>query len=255
MYTYGIDTTFTTGLFPDVVTDSAVNITTTSADIVGSLLYLGGYPTVTVQFEYGLNISYGNSTTPKNETTVTGFWDSITGLVPNAMYHYRAVVNYAATDSSSPQYGEDKTFVASTSSSGIVAPINPQAWTPQSGAGTANTNKTIMPTQPANWFASASNIPNLPFYQTFDDAATVINPDNRDTDPHLTTWTLYLFAAMAVAMAAGFGTLLFTGSTMMGLISTVFFMGLGVSMTIISGWMVFIVIVAGLGLWYLARSV
>ena len=54
-----------------------------------------------------------------------------------------------------------------------------------------------------------------------------------------TTMVLYLMAIMATAMAAGYGVILFTGSSLLALGVIAITMGVGASMTIISGWMVF----------------
>jgi hypothetical protein len=120
LYTYGADTTFVTINTPDVTTDSALNVTTSGADLIGSLTYLAGYTPVNVYFEYGLNISYGYSTLPQSKTAITGFWDSVTDLVPNVTYHYRAVADYA--DASSPTYGLDMTFVTTLAPGGSLFP-------------------------------------------------------------------------------------------------------------------------------------
>jgi len=100
---------FSPDMPPDVVTTSATSITGSSANLNGQV-NANGVPT-TVSFEYGLNTSYGNSVaaTPGSVsgTTFTTVSANVSGLIPEAVYHFRAV----GTNSFGTYYGNDMTFV------------------------------------------------------------------------------------------------------------------------------------------------
>ncbi len=81
-------------VYPDVVTDSAININTTSATLVGEIIAIGQKTTwVDVFFEWRL---YGETEwnhTPSQTFTTTGeFQYTITGLEINKKYEFRAVI-------------------------------------------------------------------------------------------------------------------------------------------------------------------
>ena len=106
---FGNDMTFTT-LFPApaVVTTAATAITGSGATMNGTVNANGASTTVT--FEYGLTVAYGSTLagTPANVTgsTITNVSAALSGLLPNTLYHYRAVgVNVGGTT-----YGNDLTF-------------------------------------------------------------------------------------------------------------------------------------------------
>jgi trimeric autotransporter adhesin len=106
---YGPDMTFTTtSPPPTVVTTAATGVTSSDAQLNGTVNANDGSTTVT--FEYGLNTSYGTivAAVPGTVTgnTVTGVSSLITGLLPNNTYHYRIIgVNAGGTS-----YGLDMTF-------------------------------------------------------------------------------------------------------------------------------------------------
>jgi len=107
---YGPDMQFTTGPAPPVATTSdAAKIKTTSATLRGTLDDLGSAASVSVSFEWGLTISYGNETTPESKTA-TGKYDAdLSGLTPNTTYHFRAkAVGHGTT------YGADAQFTTKT---------------------------------------------------------------------------------------------------------------------------------------------
>jgi len=93
---------------PTVTTSSATGITTDSATLNGSLDSLGTASSVDVSFEWGLDTSYGNETTPQSMAATGSFNDGTSGLSPGTTYHYRAKAVGDGTD-----YGDDMTFTAS----------------------------------------------------------------------------------------------------------------------------------------------
>ncbi|MDD5606714.1 MAG: hypothetical protein PHN37_02520, partial [Candidatus Pacebacteria bacterium] len=81
-------------------------VTGTTVNFVGELTDMGGDSTTNVWFEYGRTTSYGQ-TTAQRVLTQTGFYCiSVSGLLPNTTYHYRAV----AQNSADVSYGQDKSF-------------------------------------------------------------------------------------------------------------------------------------------------
>jgi len=104
---YGADLTFVTVTpgAPQVTTNPADNITTNSAVLNGTLGDLGTAAQVTVFFEWGMDVSYGNQTPPEMMTSPGIFSSSLSGLVPDTEYHFRAVAIGDGT-----AYGDDVTF-------------------------------------------------------------------------------------------------------------------------------------------------
>ena len=109
--TYGSDSTVTTTppptSPPTVVTLTAGNITTTSAQLNGSVNPNGS--STEYHFEYGLTGEYGNSTLVANAGagySVSSASAGVTALLPGTMYHYRLV----ATNGIGTSYGVDSTF-------------------------------------------------------------------------------------------------------------------------------------------------
>ncbi|MEK7353821.1 MAG: hypothetical protein AABZ77_04870, partial [Chloroflexota bacterium] len=86
----GASSNFTTLTSPRVVTGAAVNVTTNSAAISGSLTSLGTATTVIVYFEYGPTTSYGSTTIAESMTGTGQFGASLSGLAPGTTYHFRA---------------------------------------------------------------------------------------------------------------------------------------------------------------------
>jgi phosphodiesterase/alkaline phosphatase D-like protein len=90
------------------ITNSATNITTTTATLNG-IVYPNGLNTI-VQFDYGTNTGYGNTITA-SQSPVTGSSNvsvsaNLTGLAANTLYHFRV----KATNSNGITYGPDSTF-------------------------------------------------------------------------------------------------------------------------------------------------
>lgn len=108
-YSYGLDDTFVTTALgpPTVTTTSAVDITSSSAILQGTLDSLGDYSPVYVYFEWGPTVAYERpSTTEQTKTSAGGFSAIISGLTSGTTYHYKAVVRY----DSNYAYGDDKPF-------------------------------------------------------------------------------------------------------------------------------------------------
>jgi tetrahydromethanopterin S-methyltransferase subunit B len=245
-----------TATAPIISTGVASSITLTTAILNENLVSFGGYANVYVYFMYGTTTAYDKQTDAKNVVSpLTGNNTAyISGLVANTTYHYIAYLAYGSPSVTTT--GSDMTF---TTQSYETIPITTQPYAPTSGTGWVGggTNSNAIPTltQPGTWWASGGSMTSLPFYAVFDDEATQLNPQNTATNPHPTTMVLYLMAIMATAMAAGYGVILFTGSSLIALGTMAILMGVGASMTIISGWMVFLIIIGGGGLWFLAKYI
>ncbi|MGB7531418.1 MAG: hypothetical protein WA977_00360 [Halobacteriota archaeon] len=105
---YGDDKTFKTdkevGL-PEVTTNAASDVGTTSATLNGNLDDTGG-ENCEVWFEYGETTSYGSSTSPETKSSPSAFDAALSDLKSNTVYHFRAVAN----NSKGTVYGDYKTF-------------------------------------------------------------------------------------------------------------------------------------------------
>jgi PKD repeat protein len=105
---HGADSTFTTLVLdapPTAITEFATNISNNGAVIHG-LYNANGYQAVKV-LEWGLTNSYGNDTSAQTG----GYYNStmqasLTGLLPNTTYHFRAYITYGGGN----VYGNDHTF-------------------------------------------------------------------------------------------------------------------------------------------------
>ena len=95
---------------PQVTTNAASGITTTSATLNGSLDSTGGLD-CQVWFEYGTSTSYGYSTTKVSKSSTGPFSSTVSGLSPGITYHFRA----CASNSQGTSYGSDVTFTTTTS--------------------------------------------------------------------------------------------------------------------------------------------
>ena len=122
----GGDMTFTTAIIPPaVVTTAATAVTGTTATLNGTVN--ANNVSSTVSFDYGLTVAYGTNV-PGVPATVTGTvvtpsLASLTGLLPNTLYHFR--IN--AVNSGGTTNGGDQTFttpaiapVATTTAASLV---------------------------------------------------------------------------------------------------------------------------------------
>jgi hypothetical protein len=107
---------------PSVNTNSTSNLTSTGATINANLNSLGSASSVTVSFEYGLTTDYGSTAVgvPSTMTGTGAFNASLTGLIPNTLYHYQAVV----VGNNGTAYGGDQTFTTSTSPAALTITTN-----------------------------------------------------------------------------------------------------------------------------------
>ncbi len=96
---------------PTVTTNSASDVTSSTATLNGTLDDLAGETSADVYFEWGENTSYGNTTTAQTKSSTGNFSESIGGLTADTTYHFRAV---AETQDSSVDtyYGDDVQFTA-----------------------------------------------------------------------------------------------------------------------------------------------
>ena len=91
---------------PTVTTSAASNVGSLSATLNGTVN--PNNSTTTVYFQFGTDITYGNSTAIQNAgsgANTLSFSANLSGLTPNTIYHYRAVavasgINYYGLDSS-----------------------------------------------------------------------------------------------------------------------------------------------------------
>ena len=93
---------------PTATTNAATSISISSATLNGTVNANNANTTVT--FEYGITLAYGTTVTA-DQSPVTGGSNTavsavLSGLSPNAMYHYRVV----AVNSEGTTYGADMTF-------------------------------------------------------------------------------------------------------------------------------------------------
>jgi hypothetical protein len=110
---------------PTAVTDDAANITTDSVTLNGTLSDLGTAGAARVFFEWGLDTSYGNNTTPQVVIHGGKFSFNIAGLHPNTNYHFR--VNAMGDNVA---YGNDSTFKTSAVVVSTPSPITSATPTP-----------------------------------------------------------------------------------------------------------------------------
>ena len=126
----------TLSIGPTVITTAASSITSTGATLNGQVNANGVSTTVT--FEYGPTIAYGSTITaaqsPVTGNTLTNVSGVVTGLVPNTLYHFRAV----GVNSGGSANGNDMTFTTAA-----APPIVVTGYADPVGTTTATINGTI----------------------------------------------------------------------------------------------------------------
>ena len=138
---------------PTVQTLAATAVTTTSAQLNGSL-DPNGLPT-TAYFQYGTTTSYGSTTPTGNFGTsaqTIGF--NVTDLAANTPYHYRIV----ASNSSGTSNGDDATFTTGGAPTILMQPVT------QHAAGGASVTFSVgadgQPPLSYQWRFNGQSIPN-----------------------------------------------------------------------------------------------
>ena len=108
---YGIERDFTTLTAPpEVTTEDASLVTTSSAALNGRLTSLGTAPEVDVYFEWGTSSgSYSGQTVAVTMMNGGTFSADLTGLAPGTTYHFRAVA-----DGHDADFGQEVVFTTKT---------------------------------------------------------------------------------------------------------------------------------------------
>ena len=101
---------------PQVSTNSATNITRSSATLNATLSTLGDFTTVNTLFRYRVFGSSGpyTETTPQTATVAGPFTANISGLVPGTTYEFVPVVQWAGRDGTQEISGSQATFATPT---------------------------------------------------------------------------------------------------------------------------------------------
>jgi len=105
---------------PEVTTDPALWIGPLSATLDGTLDSGGGIQPCDCGFEWGETDAYGNTTPTEKKETGEGFSQAITGLLPNTLYHFRALATGFGTSS-----GADRTFTTAPAAMLATVTTNP----------------------------------------------------------------------------------------------------------------------------------
>ncbi len=121
---YGPDQTFTTLDVPKIISEATAGVSETGAKLT-ALVQPSLSPT-SVHFEYGASTAYGGST---SSTSIGGGGEAVpatievSGLAPQAAYHFRAV----ASNAIGTETGTDQTFTTGAKTSQPPPPPKPKA--------------------------------------------------------------------------------------------------------------------------------
>ncbi len=120
---YGADEVFTTAPPPSAETGAATEVGETSADVTGVVNPRGSASTY--HFDWGPTAAYGAQTPASgasagSDNTEHTLTQSLQGLLPGTVYHYRIVATNCAGCPSGTRYGSDTTF---TTQSLPVSPL------------------------------------------------------------------------------------------------------------------------------------
>ena len=114
--------TTTVGVAPSVTTNTATNVSLTSATLNGTVN--PNDLSTAVKFEYGTTTGYGSEITatpsPVNGASAVSVSAALTGLSSNTLYHYRVV----GTNSAGTNTGADQTFTTTSSGSAPTVTTN-----------------------------------------------------------------------------------------------------------------------------------
>ncbi len=99
---------------------------------------------------------------------------------------------------------------------------------------------------PETWFASGGGASALPFYDSFSAVAAQTGKPVQ---------SYYFNAIIGVAFGAFLGVVMITRSALLAYIAMIVVFAVGSSMTIVPGWIVFVLIVVGVGIMYLYKQV
>ncbi|HET6419778.1 MAG TPA: Ig-like domain repeat protein [Geobacteraceae bacterium] len=130
---------------PTAVTNAATGILAIDATLNGTVN--ANSLSTAVSFDYGHDTTYGSSITaaasPVSGTTDTAVSAAVTGLVPGATYHYRAV----AVNTSGTTYGGDQSFTLNkaATTTGLTSSPNPSTAGQQVTFTATVTGVTIIP--------------------------------------------------------------------------------------------------------------
>jgi len=98
---------------------------------------------------------------------------------------------------------------------------------------------------PVNWFATGSNIPNLPFYDSFSEVALSTGQPVQ---------TLYFLAIIGVAIGVFLILTIFARMALLGVIGFNLVLVVGASMTVVPLWIPFAVVIAQVAIMYLYKQ-
>jgi ELWxxDGT repeat protein len=133
-----------TMLDPRVSVLAVTNASPTGATLNGMVNPNGS--TTTAQFEYGTTTAYGSTVavtiSPNNDSVNHSVSSTLTGLIPNTLYHFRL----KATNAEGSAYTSDGTFVAALSSEARLSNLTLSSGTLSPNFGSNSTSYTAMVT-------------------------------------------------------------------------------------------------------------
>jgi len=174
-------------------------------------------------------------------TTAIGAYDEKLWYQPEAMISGTTLVDRDGTENGTITFGSNSSLTVVV---GDTVPYDPTTASAASGGNI----KTIPPVdQSASWYGEASAITTLPFYDTFNDAATSMGMPVK---------TLYQIIMLGTASAVGLGALVFTGSAMIAALVMTVTIGTGVTAGggVLGSWMTFTALVLAVGILFLVRQ-
>jgi hypothetical protein len=111
---------------PTIATLPATAITSSTATLNGNITSMGVAANTRAYFQYGYGIDYGQTTPQVTKSATGAFSAPITGLVPSATVHYRAISNWNGVLT----YGNDVVFQTLTNESPTPTPTPTGTATP-----------------------------------------------------------------------------------------------------------------------------